>query len=108
MVIIVPLGQLLRGRPEDYGCYPDGVASASSSKAANSDVGGHTRAQALRTGVFWALTLPVMLNGLVVTAVFFHVDTVFADRIGSSLPVFYYSSAIAGGLSGVLAGILLT
>ncbi|MBN2553128.1 MAG: MFS transporter [Spirochaetales bacterium] len=69
-----------REEPARYGLIPDGKLHTPQPKA--SRIRAHpqrdlTRAEALRTRVFWIFTLTLSLSGLVTTAFTFHVISIF-------------------------------
>jgi len=63
-----------RDNPEECGLRMDGVAAEPTHlQAAAADEPAFTRAQALRTGVFWAVTLSLTINAMVFTGITFHI-----------------------------------
>ena len=69
IAVLLPLGFLVRTQPEDMGMLPDGDTEAPSPSSARQrryappspDL---TRAQAMRTGTFWILTVTFSVTGL--------------------------------------------
>ncbi|MDA3963003.1 MAG: MFS transporter [Planctomycetota bacterium] len=103
---------LFRDRPEQVGLHMDGL-NADQAAAATQDTSrierGFTRSEAMRTRAFWALVLPLGLNGLTVTAITFHIVDVGAlaglDRhaaVAIFLPMAVVSTA-TGYLTGLAA-----
>ena len=69
IVVLLPLGFLVRTQPEDMGMLPDGDAEAPSPSSARQrryapPAPDLTRAQAMRTGTFWILTVTFSVTGL--------------------------------------------
>ena len=89
----VPLGQLFRHRPEQYGYLPDGdspdEAGASEATRRNTPqadhVEGFTAAEAMRTPAFWLLSLGHSLALLTVGAVSLHLVPHIQESVGLSL-----------------------
>ena len=93
----LPIGQLFRQRPEQYGWLPDGArpaatgASASGSgtagrSAAAAPVDGFTAAEAMRTPAFWLLSIGHSMALLTVGAVSLHLVPHIIDTVGMSIP----------------------
>ena len=93
IVLGVPLGQLFRHRPEQYGYLPDGdspdEAGASEATRRNTPqadhVEGFTAAEAMRTPAFWLLSLGHSLALLTVGAVSLHLVPHIQESVGLSL-----------------------
>ena len=93
-VIVLPLSLLVRNKPEQYGYLPDGevsgtVTSDKSSAPAQTvemDIGVK---QALKSRVFWHISLALMCRALIVSAVVTHVmpylSSIGISRATSSL-----------------------
>ncbi len=87
----IPIGQLFRQRPEQYGYLPDGdppaardTAAARSAQAPDR-VDGFTAAEAMRTPAFWLLSLGHSLALLTVGAVSLHLVPHIMDSVGLSI-----------------------
>jgi MFS family permease len=81
-IIVVPLAWFgLRDRPADLGQHVDGVRPADAAQAA-ADVAAHgwTRAEAVRTLMFWAVSAAVATSGLIGTALGFHQISLLGER----------------------------
>lgn len=94
----IPLGQLFRQRPEQYGLLPDGDAPDEAGAAATQanetrdrtapaadQVDGFTAAEAMRTPAFWLLSLGHSLALLTVGAVSLHLVPHIQESVGLSL-----------------------
>ena len=89
----VPIGQLFRQRPEQYGLLPDGaapdearVSDAHERNTPQTDqVEGFTAAEAMRTPAFWLLSLGHSLALLTVGAVSLHLVPHIQESVGLSL-----------------------
>ncbi|QQR92055.1 MAG: MFS transporter [Myxococcales bacterium] len=90
MAMVVAFGMgtlawlLLRDSPEELGLQMDGQKTSLTENTSQKLVREveqpeYTRAQALRTIVFWALTYAVALQGLVITGFTFHIVDIGAD-----------------------------
>ena len=83
LVVMAPLGYLLvRPRPEVYGLNPDGgqqvsVLGDKPAKAASEE--NWTLAEASRTSAFWIIAVSQALIFMLVTGLFFHMVSIFAD-----------------------------
>jgi MFS family permease len=80
--IVVPLAWFgLRDRPADLGQHVDGIPPAGPAGAAtHRDTPGWTRAEAMRTPMFWAVTAAVATSGLIGTALGFHQISLLGER----------------------------
>lgn len=75
---VIPLALLVfRDRPASLGQVTDGARTAD--EAAHVEV-GVTRAQALRTPVFWLVAAAVSTSGMLATAIAFHQISLLAER----------------------------
>ena len=95
----LPIGQLFRQRPEQYGYLPDGVepesardgesgSSAESERGAmagGGQVDGFTAGEAMRTPAFWLLSLGHSLALLTVGAVSLHLVPHIMDTVGLTI-----------------------
>ncbi|MBN2074822.1 MAG: MFS transporter [Dehalococcoidales bacterium] len=109
LVIILPLAFIMRHRPEDYGYYPDGEISAVDQtgvdKAEDISVTGMTTRQALRSRVFWQLSLAScchsFLLGAVVTHMMPYLSSLGVERsTGSFIAMILPVASIVGRLNG--------
>ncbi|MEM7125857.1 MAG: MFS transporter [Chloroflexota bacterium] len=82
LVIMLPVGALLfRSRPELFGLHPDGDLALSGEKAENKLVEENwTRQEAMGTWAFWIPALGVGVNGMMITGLFFHMESIFTDN----------------------------
>jgi MFS family permease len=91
ILVGVPLAQLMRHNPEDYGYLPDGVKpdSGHGDSADDGDNGGpdlnFTAREALRTKVFWYVSFAHASALLVVSAIMVHLIPFIVDRLEYSL-----------------------
>ena len=93
LVLGLPLTQLVRTRPEDYGEYPDGVdpATRRAQRAAAGDDSEEeeepefTAREALRTRAFWFISLGHGVAVLMVSAVMVHLVVDLNEELGYSL-----------------------
>lgn len=85
---------LVRDRPADLGLRPEGAAEDGEASSADEE-GGFTAAEAMRTSVFWLLSLGMML--------FF----VGQGSVGTLTVDFFRSRGVAGGATIVAVGALL-
>ena len=93
IVLGIPIGQLFRQRPEQYGYLPDGATpdSAGESEApdrntrAADQVDGFTAGEAMRTPAFWLLSLGHSLALLTVGAVSLHLVPHIMESVGLSI-----------------------
>ena len=87
LVVAVPLAQLVRHRPEDYGYLPDGATEeqAELDRAAGRQQVDFTARQALRTSAFWMLALGQSASVLVFGAVSVHFVAHVTESIGLTL-----------------------
>jgi sugar phosphate permease len=87
----LPLAQLVRTRPEDYGYLPDGVDPGSrpgirqASGAQDSEKVEFTAREALRTRAFWFISLGHGFAVLMVAAVMVHLVVNLNEELGYSL-----------------------
>jgi len=90
LILGLPLSQLLRNRPEDYGQLPDGQAARSDPdsntppKETKSATEFSTR-QALGTSAFWLLSIGHALAVMLVSAVAVHLVIYLGEALGFSL-----------------------
>ena len=89
LLIGLPVTQLMRSRPEDYGLLPDGRNPATPSEqvasTAQVKTQGFTAKQALRTKAFWFLSLGHASAVLIVSAVTVHIIVHLNEGLGYSL-----------------------
>ena len=118
----LPLAALMRGPPEDYGCYPDGdvasqdgaspdSAESASFRAASNEL---TLAQALRSSRFWYLATAHSISLLAWGALSVHmipamVDVGLSEQLSATMVGVTLGIAIIGRLwAGFFSGILGT
>lgn len=100
-IVGLPLSLIVRHKPEKYGYLPDGdqgkiaVAGRTSTSAQGTEVNINAR-QALRTRVFWHISLALLLQSLALNAVVVHVmpylstigvNRAFASLVASAVPI---------------------
>jgi len=86
MVLGVPLAQLIRHRPEQYGWLPDGEAREQGAVDTGQPPGpDFTAGEAMRTAAFWYISLGHGSALLVVSAVLVHLVVHVTERLGYSL-----------------------
>lgn len=116
LLIMLPLGALFfRNRPEEYGLVPDG-GSAGDDGGNDEETSSRrtveenwTQAEAIRTLAFWIAALGIAVNGMMITGLFFHMQSIFADNgLASNLAALVFApiavtSAVVNLGGGVLA-----
>jgi MFS family permease len=75
-VVIVLL--FFRDNPQDSGCLPDGMVVEEGTKKVYSQ-NNFTLKEAVRTYSFWIFNLNLVMNGLLVTALTFHIVSIFGE-----------------------------
>ena len=88
VLVSLPLSQLMRSRPEDYGQLPDGAPVASKREVAQTpaaDPGDFSTRQALRTAAFWLISSGHALAVTLVSAVQVHLVIHLNEALGFSL-----------------------
>jgi sugar phosphate permease len=105
IVIGLPLVQLIRHRPEDYGELPDGeppVARAVDEAGSEAEplTRDFTAREAMRTPAFWLISLGHALALLTVSAVMVHLIAHLTESLD-------YSVAEAGGVVALLTGFMM-
>jgi len=101
-VVCLPLSLLVRDKPENYGCLPDGdeyqTVVASNDSAAikkNLDI-NFTAGAALRNRAFWHVTLAMTFHAIVTSAILTHVMPYLSDigisrltasLVGTAIPI---------------------
>ena len=95
IIIGIPLGQVFRQRPEQYGYLPDGATrpegsysrepSDRGSAPVEDDVGGFTAREAMRTPVFWLLSMGHSMALLTVGAVSLHLVPHIMESVGLTI-----------------------
>lgn len=81
LLIMLPLGALLyRNRPEDFGLHPDGQLSREGDESSLLTTEENwTLHDAIRTLAFWITGLGIAVNGMMITGLFFHMQSIFED-----------------------------
>ena len=105
----LPLTQVVRTRPEDYGEYPDGIDPASrparrvasSDGAADAPEPQFTAREALRTRAFWFISLGHGFAVLMVSAIMVHLVVNLNEELGYSLQTAALVVALMTGLQTV-------
>ena len=114
LLIMLPIGTLFfRDRPEAYGLNPDGKqtnkekADGDTASAEMLEV-NWTRADALRTSAFWIASFGIAVNGMMITGLFFHMESIFADNgLASGLAALVFAPiAITSAIVNLGGGIL--
>ncbi len=112
-VAVVPSLRFLRRRPEDIGLLPDGETTPTAGPTEEDDKEGEpeedwTLAQAARTPAFWLVTLATSHVFIISGSVNLHQMPHLVDQgLSPMLAVGVVStSAVFGGIGGLLAGIL--
>lgn len=92
LVVGLPLTQLMRARPEDYGYLPDGVdpavavqQRADRARAVDEDEPEFTARQAVRTRAFWFISFGHGCAVLVVSAIMVHLIVYLNEGLGYTL-----------------------
>lgn len=92
MLIGLPIAQLMRARPEDFGEYPDGVRPVRAADgdqpaiaATSDDEVTFTPKQAMRTRAFWFISLGHGFAVLVVSAIMVHLIVFLDEDLGYTL-----------------------
>ena len=87
LVVGLPLSQLIRHQPEDYGEVVDGVTESASEKVAlaNEPLVDFTAREAMRAPSFWLISLGHGSALLVVSAVMVHLVVHLNENLGYSL-----------------------
>ena len=91
LVLGLPMVQVMRRRPEDYGMLPDGrdpneaASAAEGDGAALTDEINYTAREALRTRAFWFISLAHAASVLVVSVVTVHFTPHATGNLGYSL-----------------------
>ncbi len=90
LLLMVPLAWIfVRNRPEDHGLLPDGAQSATSKPGQSTGLGtiavavaeeNWTRAEAMRTPIFWVFMLGLAALSMLGTGLTFHIVSIFADN----------------------------
>ncbi len=92
LLVGLPLTQLMRSRPEDYGLLPDGEDTRNATiredgvlRSSSSDEVEFTSRQAMRTRSFWFISLGHGTAVLVVSAVMVHLVLDLNEELGYSI-----------------------
>ena len=85
MAVAWPISRLVRNTPEEMGRHPDGdapVAAPSAGGAQSADNGEpeYTWQQAVRTRMFWLITLGHACSSIVIVSVMVHLGPMLTDR----------------------------
>lgn len=80
IVICTPLILIFfRDNPEDCGLVPDGTIKESKKKQPTEPALSLTLPEARRTFVFWVFSLSLTLQSLYITAITFHIESIFTE-----------------------------
>jgi len=96
-----------RDNPEDCGLLPDGRTTPKDQYSRKGeDSHDYTLAETRRTYPFWAFNLALAMNALYVTAMTFHIESIFlrAGRPGSEAFGIFFPISLASVLLGLAAG----
>jgi len=90
LLVMTPLAWIfVRNRPEDHGLLPDGVKMAETTVDPATGIGtgtqpvpeeNWTRAEAIRTPIFWVFMLGLASLSMLGTGLTFHIVSIFADN----------------------------
>ena len=110
LLIMLPVGiMLFRNRPEAYGLQPDGNLSPTEMERDREPVEVNwTRQEAMRTWAFWIPALGIGVNGMMITGIFFHMESIFVDNgLASGLAALVFAPiAITNGAVNLGGGFL--
>jgi len=101
LVLGLPLVQLVRHRPEDYGEVPDGITLPDATSALHISSVDFTAREAMRTRAFWMLSIGHALSLLTVSAVMVHLVPHLIEGLD-------YSLAAAGGVVALMTAFQMT
>lgn len=115
LVVALPLSQLMRRAPEEYGYLPDGAPSKPLGVSSPSDAGSVQRSveqveftprQALKTRAFWFISLAHAVSLLVNSVITVHLVLFLSDEVGFSLAsaASIFTVVTAFGIVGQLTG----
>ena len=117
LVVAWPISRCIRNRPQDYGQLPDGnpppdpsARLAAASQTGEATVGDDgrpefTARQALRTRVFWQITLAHALNAITMATLTVHLVPMLTDQdLSLQMSSYVWSVLLAAGAVSVLAG----
>ncbi len=102
VVVAFPVSRLIRNAPEPFGQFPDGKAPVQSRQTAtdpNSDDPDYTWQEAVKTKVFWLITIGHACSSIVIVTVTVHAGPMLDDR-GFSLQTVGW---VVGAYTGVAA-----
>ena len=85
LVVGLPLAQIVRHRPEQYGYRPDGRDPDEDAADGSDEDGSFTAHQAMRTRAFWFISLAHAAAVLVVSVVMVHFTAHATETLGYSL-----------------------
>jgi MFS family permease len=105
LAIAFPITRLVRRRPEDYGLLPDGDPPTPARAARSQDRSarqatqgqeGYTWQQAIRTRIFWFMTMGHACSSIVTVTIMVHLGLMLGDRDISLQTVGFVVSTYAG------------
>ena len=88
MAVAFPISRLVRNRPEDLGLKPDGdspvrptlTPSRASVTRSDTEEGGYTWQEAIRTTTFWLMSFGHATSSIIIITVFVHLGLMLDDR----------------------------
>ena len=88
MAVAFPISRLVRNRPEDMGLKPDGdspvppslTPSQANVTRSDTEEGGYTWQEAIRTTTFWLISFGHATSSIVIITVFVHLGLMLDDR----------------------------
>jgi sugar phosphate permease len=110
--IVLPLGLILRHRPEQYGYAPDGITDPDEKKAVEETRQSQSKKsikQIMTSGIFWQIVLVYICGYMVITSVQTHnmpylgslgIDRLTASMVAGGLPLFTILGRIGFGWLG--------
>ena len=110
--IVLPLGLVLRHRPEQYGYAPDGITDPDEKKAVEETRLSESRKSVkdiLKSGTFWHIVLVYICSYAVITSVQTHnmpylgsvgIDRLTASMVAGGLPLFTIAGRLGFGWLG--------
>lgn len=114
LFVMVPAALMfVRNRPENFGLKPDGDTSGSddtqNQKSTLESRHQYTRGEAIKTPAFWILALGVATIAMLLTAVTFHIVSIFKDQgLNSTVAATtYVPIAVATALFNFTSGFLV-
>ena len=113
MAVMIPVGLgFFRDRPEDHGLQPDGREPdpvEENAAAGDSIEENWTRAQAMRTPIFWIAGIGIASISMLTTGLFFHTVSIFQDHgLTSTMATsVYLLIAVVSAIATLISGVVL-